>query len=164
MTDQAPESRPAAQHDLQALTERLQRLEEIERARGLPHHYAHTMDDPRPAAAAGLFTKDGELTTPGGVFRGRAEIERFFVGAIDRDRSDKRHFITSPRTTWLGPGRVRLESYFWFTGRTENASLIGWGIYDDVVDVSGDEPLFARKSITPHLRTDLVAGWPSELG
>ena len=62
--------------------------------------------------------------------------------------------------TWLGPGLVRLEAYFSFIGRATRLSVLGWGTYDDTVDVTGPEPRFARMRIESHLRTDLAAGWP----
>jgi hypothetical protein len=67
----------------------------------------------------------------------------------------------SPRVTWLEPGLVRLEAYFYFVGRMPDSSVLGWGTYDDVVDVTGPEPRFARIRMESHLRTDLAGGWAS---
>lgn len=155
---------PVSRAEFDQLARRLTRLEEVERGRGLLHRYAQVMDDPRAETTAALFTPDAELTTPSGTFQGRARIAEFYAGAIARDPSIKRHFITSPRATWLSAGQVRLEAYFLFTGRADGASLIGWGTYDAQAEVGGDEPLFASLSITPHLRTDLATGWPTEPG
>lgn len=146
-----------------ALTERVQRLEEVEAARGLFQAYAAALDTPRPETVAALFTGHGTLTTPKGVATGPDEIGTFFEAAFTRDPSVKRHFIVNPRATWLEAGRVRLESHFFFVGQG-SASVIGWGTYDDVVDVTGAEPLFAAKTITMHVSTTLADGWATTEG
>jgi hypothetical protein len=146
--------------DLSALEERLTRLEDIETARSMFHLYADTLDVPRAETVTALFVDDGILHTPVGSFSGREEIEKFYAGAFASDPSIKRHFIVNPKATWLSPGRVRLESYFLYTGRGVGASIIGWGTYDDVVDVSGPEPRFVEKTIAIAVGTDLAAGWP----
>ncbi|GAA2448821.1 hypothetical protein GCM10010191_77860 [Actinomadura vinacea] len=138
---------------------RLTRLEELERARGFFHTYAATLDRPDPEAAAALFAADGVLRTPRGTYRGRTEIAGFFTAVLDRDRATKRHFIVNPEAAWLEPGLVRIRSYFLFTGRGADRSLIGWGRYGDTVDLSGDVPLFREKTIEPEIASDLATGW-----
>jgi hypothetical protein len=145
--------------ELSDLRRRVLRLEETEVARGLLHAYAHALDVPVAERVASLFAVDGTLRTSRGVAEGRAEISEFFRTAFAADPSVKRHFIMTPRATWLGPGRVRLQSYFLYVGRGADASVIGWGTYDDIIDVSGPEPLFAEKVIEVHVGTDLATGW-----
>jgi uncharacterized protein (TIGR02246 family) len=146
--------------DLQSLLDRVARLEEAELARNLLHAYAEALDDPVPEDVARLFAHDGVLSVPAGDFTGRDEITGFY-----RDRlagaSEKRHFIMNVRTRMLGPGLVEVASYFVFTAREADASGIGWGTYLDVVEVAEGSARFARKTITPHLATDLDAGWPA---
>lgn len=142
------------------LSARLDRHDDIEAARGILFDYAKVLDTPDPATVAGLFTVDGALHTAAGSCQGRPEIEKFFTAAFARDSSVKRHFITNARTTWLAPGRVRIDSYFLFVGRGDR-SVIGWGTYLDVVDVSGAEPRFAEKTIDVHLNSTLDDGWTS---
>jgi hypothetical protein len=144
--------------DVAALTQRVQRLEEIEAARGFFQTYAKVLDTPRPGTVAALFADGAMLTTPKGVATGPDEIRSFFEAAFTRDPSVKRHFIVNPRATWLSAGRVRLESHFFFVGQGAD-SIIGWGTYDDVVDVTGPEPLFAAKTIEMHVSTNLADGW-----
>jgi len=146
---------------MSTVEERLGRLEDVEAARGILFDYAHTLDDPDPRTVAGLFTEDGVLHTASGSCRGRTEIEAFFATAFAKDPSNKRHFITNSKTTWLAPGRVRIDSYFLFAGRDTDRSVLGWGIYVDVVDVSGAAPRFAEKTIDVHLNTTLDQGWAS---
>ena len=145
--------------ELNELKQRLLRLEQIERARGYVHTYAETMDVPDPKAASGLFREDGVLTTARGVARGRAEIEDFYRAAFTDDPSEKRHFVCNLHATWLADGLVRVQSYFLFLGRGSEVSLIGWGTYDDTVDVSAEQPCFADKTITMHMKTTLEQGW-----
>ena len=65
----------------------------------------------------------------------------------------------NPKVVSAEPGRVRLQSYFLYLGRGDDDSVIGWGTYDDTVDVSGPEPLFAEKTIGIIVGTTLAAGW-----
>jgi hypothetical protein len=148
--------------DLTALEARLTKLEDIEAARSVFHLYANTLDEPRADTVAALFTEDGVLHTPVGSFSGRDEVEKFYAGAFSADPSVKRHFIVNPKATWLSAGRVKLESYFLYTGRGDRTSIIGWGTYDDVVDVTGSEPRFVEKTISIHVGSDLATGWPAD--
>ncbi|MCR1786259.1 nuclear transport factor 2 family protein [Nocardioides carbamazepini] len=145
---------------LAALADRVARLEEAELARNLLHAYAEVLDDPTPEAVAALFTDDGVLSVPAGDFTGHAEVAGFY-----RDRlagaSEKRHFIMNVRTRPQGPGLVEIASYFVFTAREPDASGLGWGTYLDLVAVSDGVARFRHKTITPHLATDLTAGWPA---
>lgn len=145
--------------DLEA---RVRRLEDIETARGIFNTYAETLDVPRATAVAALFTEGGVLRTPVGEFTGRSAIAEFFGKAFEADPSIKRHFITNSRVVAAEPGRVRFHSYFLYTGRGADQSIIGWGTYDDLVDVTGEAPLFAEKTIEVHVGTDLVSGWAEE--
>ncbi len=148
--------------ELNALRQRVLRLEQIEHARGYLHTYAETMDDRDPETACRLFREDAVLTTVRGVARGRAEIRQFYRETLTPDQSGSRHFVAAPRATWLADGLIRLESYFQFVGRGDDASVIGWGTYDDTVDVSGERPCFAAKTITLHLRTSVEQGWAND--
>jgi hypothetical protein len=152
----------SSEPSLEALLERVRRLEEIETARNLLHRYAETLDQPTPETVAALFTPDGALHTRLGDCVGREQITTFFRDRLATDRSEKRHFIVSPRTTWLGPGRVAIAAYFLFTGRGDDRSILGWGTYDDVVRIVDGEALFEDKTIELHVGTDLQAGWPSD--
>lgn len=147
------------QDDLADLGDRVHRLEQIEQARNFLHTYAQTQDTPDPHRAAELFREDGTLTTARGVVRGRAEIAELFRTVMAADPSEKRHYIVSPHTTWLEEGLVRIRSYFLFVGRGDDSSRIGWGQYDDTIDVSGEWPCFAAKTIDLEVKTDLVDGW-----
>lgn len=141
---------------------RLQRLEECEAARNHLHAYASALDAPTPDAVAALFTEDGTLTIPSGTWEGRDGIAAFYRDRLGSDPSEKRHFIVSPRTRWLGPGSVEVASYFVFTGRGTDKSVIGWGDYLDRIRVVDGVPLFEAKTITPHVGTDLTTGWAAD--
>jgi 3-phenylpropionate/cinnamic acid dioxygenase small subunit len=152
------------QDDCTDLRQRVIRLEDIERARGFMFTYAETVDDADPETVAGLFRQDGLLSTSRGVARGRAEIRAFFEKAFAADNSRKRHFVVNLRATWLEEGLVRVQSYFHFVGRLPESSVLGWGRYDDTVDVAGERPCFAAKTIELDLRTDLDRGWATDEG
>ena len=141
------------------LLHRMARLEECARATNLLHTFAASLDDPDLDTVLALFLQDALVFSPRREARGHQEIGAFFAEAWSADPSAKRHFVMSPRVTWLSPGRVRLEAYFTFVGRMPDSSVLGWGTYDDVVDVTGPEPKFAEVRIKSHLRTDLARGW-----
>jgi hypothetical protein len=130
------------------------------RATNILHTFALAVDEQEIDSVLACFRVDAELTTPRRSWRGIEEIREFFAAAWAADPSAKRHFVATPRVTWLGPGRVRLEAYFSFIGRLPEQSVLGWGRYDHVVDVRGEQPLLERAGMESHLRTDLAAGWP----
>lgn len=143
------------------LQTRVTRLEDAELARGLQHEYAAALDTPVPAQVASLWTEDGVLSVPSGDVVGHAGITEFYRSRTAADPSEKRHFIMSPRVRHLGPGRVELAAYFVFTARGDARSVLGWGLYLDVVRVVDGVARFEHKTITPHLTTDLASGWPA---
>jgi 3-phenylpropionate/cinnamic acid dioxygenase small subunit len=145
---------------LEVLEIEVQRLAQCQAAANILHTYASSLDEPDVDTVLRLFREDAILETPGSTAAGHEQIGAFFRRAWAADSSVKRHFVTSPRVTWLEPGLVRLEAYFSFIGRATRQSVLGWGTYDDTVDVTGPEPRFARMRIESHLRTDLAAGWP----
>lgn len=148
--------------DINEIEARLRRLEDIESARNMHHLYAETLDEPNAKTVAPLFAEDAVLHTPMGDFEGRAAIEDFYAVAFEADPSVKRHLIVNPKVVTAEPGLVRLQSYFVYVGRGDDASIIGWGTYDDTVDVSGPVPLFKEKTIEVHVGTTLDAGWAKE--
>ncbi|GAA4057658.1 nuclear transport factor 2 family protein [Actinomadura miaoliensis] len=153
-----------SQSEIAALLRRVRRLEETEAARNHLHRYAEALDDPVPEAVAALFTEDGALHTrlggrPGRTMAGREAIAAFYRERGAADPAEKRHFIVSPRTTWVEPGVVEIASYFLFTARADDASVIGWGTYRDRLRVDGDTALFTDKIIDLHVGTDLAQGW-----
>lgn len=143
------------------LLARVQRLEDAERARNHLHAYAEALDTPVPSRVAALWTEDGVLQVPSGAFEGRAGVEEFYRSRGEADPSEKRHFIVSPRVRHLEPGLVEVASYFVFTARGEDRSVLGWGTYLDRIRIVGDVALFEQKTITPHVGTDLASGWPA---
>lgn len=144
---------------LARLAARIERLEAAESARSHVYAYAHVLDEPRPETVTALFAPGATLTTGSGTARGAAEIRAYFTRAFAADPSRKRHFVVNPRTTQVGASRVRVRSAFLFTGRDAGSSRIGWGTYDDIIDVSGDQPLFVAKVISLAVGTDLASGW-----
>ncbi|MFC5731212.1 MULTISPECIES: nuclear transport factor 2 family protein [Nocardioides] len=145
--------------DIEALTARLQRLEDIEAARNMHHVYAEILEEPNAKTVGQLFADDGVLRTPMGDFVGRDDIEGFYAMAFEADTSVKQHLIVNPKVISAEPGLVRLQSYFLYLGRGDDASVIGWGTYDDLIDVSGPDPLFREKTIGIIVGTTLEAGW-----
>lgn len=154
-------TQPTTEADLPALLDRVRRLEEAELARNLLHAYAEVLDDPTPDAVARLFTEGGTLSVPSADFTGREAIAGFYRDRVGPGVSEKRHFISSVRTRPLAPGMVEVASYFVFTAREPDASGLGWGTYLDEIEVRDGIALFARKTITPHVSTDLTRGWPA---
>jgi ketosteroid isomerase-like protein len=145
--------------DIDELLARVSRLEDIEAARNMHHIYASTLDEPSAKTVAQLFAEDAVLNTPVGSFTGRQAIEDFYAAALAADTSLKQHLITDVKVASAEPGRVRLQSYFLYLGRGDDDSVIGWGTYDDTVDVSGPEPVFVEKTIDIIVGTTLDAGW-----
>lgn len=148
--------------DFDDLLRRVRKLEEVEAARNHLHAYSRTLDAPTPDTAAALFTEDAVLRTRLGTFTGREEIAAFYRDRLQADPSEKRHFLVTPRTTWIEPGLVEIASYFVFTARAQERSVLGWGTYTDLVRVADDCALISDKTISLHVGTDLATGWPAD--
>ncbi|WP_293786291.1 nuclear transport factor 2 family protein [uncultured Aeromicrobium sp.] len=142
------------------LLRRLERLERRELARTAAASYAYAIDDGEPAQIAAIFHPEGSLTIPSATFRGRDAIAAFYAS---RNRgADRRHFITNVTVEDTDVDtQFALTAYFLFTGREPGRSALGWGVYDDLVDVAEGIPLLLSKSITPAVFTDLDSGWPA---
>ncbi len=89
------------------------------------HTFATAVDAQDLPATLACFREDAVLATPRGESTGLDEIGAFFMKAWATDPSAKRHFVASPRTTWLEPGLVRLEAYFSFIGRLPGSRSSG---------------------------------------
>lgn len=144
-------------HGLTKLHRRLVRLEQCEAARTATQAYASAIDAADPDRTAELFAEDGVLHTPSGSPTGRSAIADFYRARITG--IDRKHFVTNVSAQWIEEGRVAVHSYFLYTGREPAHSALGWGSYDDIVDLSGPQALFESKTITPDVFTDLAEGW-----
>lgn len=141
------------------LDERIQRLEDLEAARGLLHRYALAVDTIGPEGASALWTDDGVLQTRLGDFTGPEEIAEFFRERSEADPSVKRHFICEPLLTWIEVGRVLNTSYFMFTGQGTDSTTLGWGTYDDTIVITHGQARFARRHIRVVASGDPTTGW-----
>ncbi len=149
--------------ELARLAARLDTWEAVELARGLTHDYALILDEGGGQQLGGLFAVDAELTVLDETVRGREDIVAFFTRALSPDPSSRRHFITNNKVLEVTGDRVRLSSYFLYTAQGTTSSGIGWGRYDDTIDVSGQRAVFLRRRIEPCVRTDLARGWAGAL-
>jgi uncharacterized protein (TIGR02246 family) len=140
------------------LSARVRRLECVEAARNLHQQYAEAVDALDAGSVADLFLDKAELTTARGVRVGRDAIRDHFASIFTASTAETRHFLMAPRVLSTDDHQVHLRSTFLFVARN-HASSIGWGTYDDDVDVSATRPLFAAKVITVAVRTDLASGW-----
>ncbi|MFD1858361.1 nuclear transport factor 2 family protein [Aeromicrobium camelliae] len=142
------------------LRRRVERLERRELARDTAAHYADAVDSGDPAQIAAVFHPEGTLTIPSETFRGRDAIAAFY--ARRARGADRRHFVTNITVDdTVIDTRFAVTAYFLFTSREPGRSALGWGVYDDLVEVAGGIPLLLSKRITPALFTDLDDGWPA---
>lgn len=160
MANPSPADSPTAAAVPESLADRLARLEDIEAARALLHRYAIAVDTQGSKEIAALWTDDGVLATRLGDFVGTASIIGFYDERFAIDSSRKRHFVAEPLLTWQGPGRVRNTCYFMYTAQTPESSMLGWGIYDDVIVVTDGVASFERRQIQVVAVGDPTQGWP----
>ena len=142
----------------EALEARLQVLEETSLALSILPKYAAAVDSADLDAVLDLFADNGVLHSPRGDFAGRAAIAGFFRDAWAADPSRKRHFVTNTQPRWISAGQVAIDAYFLYTGRSPADSVLGWGSYRAVVDVSA-EPKFLDIAIGVEVGTTLTDGW-----
>jgi 3-phenylpropionate/cinnamic acid dioxygenase small subunit len=143
---------------------RVLRLEALTAARDLLDEYAEAADTRELGPVLELFAPDAVLHSPRGVYLGHDQIATSYTDGWALDPSRKRHFVTNARLRALPDGTVRVTAHFFYLGRGVGRSVVGWGDYDDVVDVSGARPLFRTKRINHAVATDIVAGWSLDQG
>ena len=142
------------------LLARVERLEALAAARDLLDEYAAAADMREIGPVLALFASDATLHSPRGTYVGHEAIARSYADGWALEPSLKRHYVTNARLARTPEGTVHATAYFFYFGRADDRSVIGWGSYDNVIDVSGPRALFRRMTIDHMLSTDLVAGWP----
>ena len=143
-----------------ALAARLRRLEAFEAARDLGHDYAAAADTRELAPVLALFAPAAVRHSPRGGYSGHEQIAESYTAGWTLEPSRKRHFVTNTRLGLEADGTVASSAYFFLLGRGTGRSVIGWGTYEDRIDVSGERPVFTEKRITLLMSTDLATGWP----
>jgi ketosteroid isomerase-like protein len=139
--------------------ERLHRLEAAQSAQALVNEYAVAVDGRTLEPVLALFAPDAVLHSPRGIHTGIEQIAQSFADGWAMEPSRKRHFVTNTRAVVQPDGTVTATAYFFYVGRDAARSVIGWGSYDDRIDVSGERPVFLTKKITLLMSTDLDTGW-----
>jgi len=122
------------------------RLLETQHAQGLLYDYVMALITRDPEAMARLWKPEGVLEAKAGTYRGRREIVDYYTMQFGTDPRAKSHIIGPQRVTWERPGVVRIRSTF-LVAVPGPGPLLGWGTYDDLVEVSGEVALFASKRI-----------------
>lgn len=150
-------------NELAAVLARLERLEQIEAARGVFADYATAVDNHDADALRRLYTARSILDTRVGTFSGTDEIAAFFDRAWAAGPSGKRHFVSNITATWMSSNVVALDAYFFYVGRPSEDSVIGWGAYRCTVDTVG-VPTMIDHRITLEMGTTLAAGWSAPVG
>lgn len=142
-----------------SLEARLEALEAAEAARGLLARYADAVDSQDPNLLTSLLHRDVQLSIGDTTVSGRPAVTDFFKSAFADDPARKSHFVTNVRTTWLGEGRVAIDSYFLWTAGGPEQSIIGWGTYSNEVLVAEGPSSFLRIEIDIRHVGELADGW-----
>jgi hypothetical protein len=122
------------------------RLAEMQTAQGVLYDYVMAVMRRQPASVAALWGPGGTLTAATGLYRGRDEIAGYFATHFAADPRARSHIIGPQRVEWVRPGLVRIRSAFSVTAPGPG-TLLGWGTYDDRIEVAGEVATFASKTI-----------------
>jgi hypothetical protein len=141
------------------LSNRLDRLELIERARGLQADYADIIDRRALDELGSIFAPGVALTASGKRFEGLEAVVGFYRAALEADTSPRRHFITNVRVVEADHTSATLTAYFCYTAGVGGRSMIGWGRYRDRFRMIGDELRFHSKEIVVDRRGPVGDGW-----
>lgn len=144
--------------DIAALVARLEALETAERAREVSWRYATAVDTVDFDLLARCFTEDAVLTTRKGTRQGRDEIVAYYRTAL-ADPVARKHFLGNQTVTPTAPGQATMESYFAYTYAGDDISILGWGTYDDTVQVIDGVGYLTAKRITVDTHADTRVGW-----
>jgi ketosteroid isomerase-like protein len=145
------------------LAARVRRLELLELAKAATVEYGRACDRKDvDALRTDVFTDDVVLHLPGRDVHGADDVAAFYTGAFAAEPGTRRHFVTNQLASVEAEGRVVVESYFLFLS-VDAASVIGWGLYRDVVVVDDSELVrIAEKTIAIDVHTDVTRGWAME--
>ena len=144
------------------LAARVRRLELIELAKAATVEYGRACDrEDVGALRRDVFTDDVVLHLPGRDVHGPDDVAAFYTGAFAAQPGNRRHFVTNQLASVDDGGRVVVESYFLFLS-ADATSVIGWGVYRDVVAVADDAARIADKTIVMDVHTDVTRGWAME--
>jgi len=135
-----------------AVEQRLRRLEDLEEIRRLLEEYARCLDAGEHAAYAELFTVDGELHAQLGVAKGRGAIRELLDARLKGDGGPRRtafHQIGNP-TIDVDDDRAT-SRVMWLYVTHDDAGYpltLQVGHYDDVLVRDDGRWRFARRTIT----------------
>lgn len=144
---------------IEELERRLFRLEAAEAARSLLARYARACDRRDLPAVTALFSTDGSVEAGGRTWTGAEQISDFFRDSWSGDPSDKTHFIVNMQSGEAPAGAVAVHATFMYTAAGDTSSVLGWGEYRDVVDLSGPAPVFRSKHMEVTWAGDIRRGW-----
>jgi uncharacterized protein (TIGR02246 family) len=147
--------------DVEALKDRLARLEVAEAARAATWRYAIAVDTSDFDLLSDVFTEDAVLTTRQGPRQGRAEILAYYRKAL-ADALGRKHFMLNQAVTPIGPDVAVVDSYFMYTFAGEDTSILGWGNYHDRVRVIDGVARIEEKRISIDVHADSRVGWAGQ--
>ena len=134
--------------NIEALAERLERLETTEAARSALYTYAQAVDTRDWSELAGVFTESAVMEMPGLVLTGRTAIVEAMQGMLPTGLLT-RHLIVNPQVTWTSRNRATVTSTIYYTHEGSGFEAVGWGDYTDEIVVTNGVGAIARKLFTP---------------
>ena len=134
--------------NIEALAERLERLETTEAARSALYTYAQAVDTRDWSMLGGVFTEDAVMEMPGLQLTGRTAIVEAMQGMLPTEFLT-RHLIVNPQVTWKSPGRATVLSTIYYTHEGSGFEAIGWGDYTDEIVITDGVGAIARKIFRP---------------
>jgi ketosteroid isomerase-like protein len=134
--------------DLQALNQRLERLETTEAARSALFTYAQAVDTRDWSMLGGVFSEDAVVEMPGLRLTGRTAIVEAMQGMLPTEFLTS-HLIVNPRVTWTSPGRATVVATVYYNHEGSGFEATGWGDYTDEVIVTDGIGVITHKVFTP---------------
>ena len=134
--------------DIDAIAERLERLETVEAARACLYRYADGVDSRDWALLGSAFADDAVMAMPGTEVAGRDAIVDGLRGMLPPEFVT-RHLIVNPQVEYVGPGRARVRSTIYYAHEGSGYEATGWGDYVDDVTVTDGVGVITRKEFTP---------------
>ncbi len=142
-----------------SMARRLRQLEAAEAARSLLARYGWACDGRDLDAVTAMFGEDASVEVGGRIWTGHREIASFFREAWSADPTDKTHFMVNVAPGELAGDAIAVSATFLYTAAGGSSSVLGWGHYRDVVDVSGHQPVFRSKGMDLKWAGDVRRGW-----
>ena len=154
------DSNASLEQQLQDALRRLHDLESVDAIRRLHARYCRAMDNKDLDGLSSVYASDAHLiVTPWQVdVRGHDAVIDFYRQFFTGPAEDDRHHCVNQIIEKHGD-RYRSYAYFHATEVQGSKSIIGWGLYEDILNCENGDWKIQERRITIQVLAPIQNGW-----